>query len=155
MKQKKKKKTLKDKLTYFEVSVEALILKNLALASCATAFASIVLPFPGGPNMSKPCEGASSPTNRSGRREGKITSSLSACLAPSSPTTSSKVIGGPLSTISLRIISAILGSTLVRFLLLGAVDVDDVDDDDAVVDFEEETGTTATEWVLGLCCDCI
>lgn len=44
---------------------------------------------------------------------------------------------------------------MVRFLLLGAVDVDDVDDDDAVVDFEEETGTTATEWVLGLCCDLV
>jgi hypothetical protein len=41
-------------LTNFEVRDAALIKKNLHCASEATAFASIVLPVPGGPNRSIP-----------------------------------------------------------------------------------------------------
>jgi hypothetical protein len=35
--------------THFDISVLALMLKNVHLHSVATAFANIVLPFPGGP----------------------------------------------------------------------------------------------------------
>ncbi len=42
------------KHTHFEVRVEALMLKNVAADSDATALASIVLPFPGGPYSSRP-----------------------------------------------------------------------------------------------------
>lgn len=41
-------------LTYFAVSVEALMLKNVAADSVATALAIIVFPFPGGPKRSNP-----------------------------------------------------------------------------------------------------
>ena len=40
--------------TYLETSDDALILKNLHFASCATAFANIVLPLPGGPYNNNP-----------------------------------------------------------------------------------------------------
>lgn len=40
--------------THFEVSEDAETLKNVASDSEATAFASMVFPFPGGPNKSKP-----------------------------------------------------------------------------------------------------
>lgn len=43
--------------TYFDVSEEAEMLKNFALASVATAFANSVLPFPGGPNSNRPAYG--------------------------------------------------------------------------------------------------
>jgi hypothetical protein len=60
-------------ITYFEVNEEALMLKKVALASVATALASIVFPFPGGPNSNKPFGGLLSPVKISGRRLGKIT----------------------------------------------------------------------------------
>lgn len=40
--------------THLEVRLEALMLKKVAADSDATAFASIVFPFPGGPYRSKP-----------------------------------------------------------------------------------------------------
>ena len=40
---------------YFEASVAAEMLKKVVLHSVATALASMVLPVPGGPNMSTPC----------------------------------------------------------------------------------------------------
>ena len=49
--------------TYLEVKLAALILKNLQLASLATALASIVLPLPGGPNNNKPLMGERRPVN--------------------------------------------------------------------------------------------
>jgi len=41
-------------LTYFEVKEDALILKKVASALLATAFASSVFPLPGGPNNNNP-----------------------------------------------------------------------------------------------------
>ncbi|KAH3868643.1 hypothetical protein DPMN_031794 [Dreissena polymorpha] len=49
--------------THLEVKLEALMLKNVALDSFATAFASIVLPLPGGPNNNIPRAGALRPLN--------------------------------------------------------------------------------------------
>ena len=65
--------------TYFDVKLDALMLKNRALASEATAFAyeqqinsridsiliitSMVFPFPGGPNNRIPRTGARKPVN--------------------------------------------------------------------------------------------
>lgn len=64
-----------------EYYLEALILKNLAFDSCATALANKVLPLPGGPNKSNPRAGARRPVNNSGLNEGRITISSKACLA--------------------------------------------------------------------------
>ena len=58
---------------YLEVSDAALMLKNVQLASVATALANIVLPLPGGPNKRRPLAGALSPLNRSGLSVGNIT----------------------------------------------------------------------------------
>lgn len=82
-----------------EVNVEALIEKNVQLASVATALANIVFPFPGGPNNNKPfihstmeltlqipLGGDLKPVNISGLRAGKITISCKALLHSSSPT---------------------------------------------------------------------
>jgi hypothetical protein len=57
------------------------MLKNLQFASFDTALASIVLPFPGGPNNKRPFIGARKPVNRLGFKAGRITSSFKACLA--------------------------------------------------------------------------
>lgn len=48
---------------HFEVSVAAVMLKNLQLDSFATAFASRVFPLPGGPNNKRPFDGALNPVN--------------------------------------------------------------------------------------------
>jgi hypothetical protein len=50
--------------TYFEVKLEALILKKVHFASEAKAFAIIV--FPGGQKKRTPFEGSLNPTNSSG-----------------------------------------------------------------------------------------
>lgn len=86
-------------------------LKTLTWHSVATARASNVLPFPGGPNNSKPLAGVRNPVNNSGRKEGNITISCNACLAVSCPTISSHCTCWPPSTISSRIFCANLGST--------------------------------------------
>lgn len=46
-----------DSPLYFDVNVEDETLKNVVPHSVATAFASIVLPVPGGPTMSTPFQG--------------------------------------------------------------------------------------------------
>lgn len=51
---------------HFDTKELALILKNVALHSVATALASIVLPFPGGPYNNMPLVGALKPTKISG-----------------------------------------------------------------------------------------
>ena len=61
------------------------MLKNLQFASFDTAFASIVFPFPGGPNNNSPLIGARKPVKRPGFKAGRITSSFSACFAFSCP----------------------------------------------------------------------
>lgn len=61
------------------VRVAAEMLKKVALASLDRAFASMVLPLPGGPYRSSPRAGALRPWNRSARCDGKITISCSAC----------------------------------------------------------------------------
>jgi hypothetical protein len=49
------------------VKLAALMLKNVARLSVASAFASIVLPLPGGPYSRMPRTGARSPENMSAR----------------------------------------------------------------------------------------
>ena len=44
-------------ITYLEVKLAALMLKNLQLASWATALARRVFPFPGGPKSKRPLMG--------------------------------------------------------------------------------------------------
>lgn len=46
-----------DSPLYFDVNVEDETLKNVVPHSVATAFASIVLPVPGGPTISTPFQG--------------------------------------------------------------------------------------------------
>ncbi|KAJ6263750.1 LOW QUALITY PROTEIN: hypothetical protein Dda_2321 [Drechslerella dactyloides] len=70
--------------------------KNVDLLSVATARASIVFPVPGGPNSSMPLAGSRSPRNKSGRRNGYTTASLSANFATSSPAISSQCTSSPL-----------------------------------------------------------
>ena len=42
---------------YFDAKVAADMLKKVVLHSVATAFANMVFPVPGGPNISTPCNG--------------------------------------------------------------------------------------------------
>mmetsp|Transcript_9771 Transcript_9771/g.20325 ORF Transcript_9771/g.20325 Transcript_9771/m.20325 type:complete len:385 (-) Transcript_9771:963-2117(-) len=87
---------------HLEVTVAALIVKNVHLASVATALASSVFPVPGGPNSSTPRTGARRPVNRSARSAGKITISCRARLGFSRPATSAHLTPSmvPRSTIS-------------------------------------------------------
>ena len=59
-----------DSPRHFEDSVDAETLKNVVWHSLATAFASIVFPVPGGPNMSTPFQGRRSPWKKSGIQSG-------------------------------------------------------------------------------------
>ena len=68
---------------HFDVRLDALMLRKLAFDSVATALANNVFPFPGGPNKSRPFGGLRNPVNKSGLKVGKMTISLSACLATS------------------------------------------------------------------------
>ena len=52
--------------TYFEVTLAALMLKNVISQAVATPRASKVFPLPGGPNKSKPLAGVRKPVNSSG-----------------------------------------------------------------------------------------
>lgn len=67
--------------TYFDVRLAADIEKNVALHWVATARASNVFPFPGGPNNNNPLAGVRKPVNNSGLNEGKMTISCNACFA--------------------------------------------------------------------------
>lgn len=53
----KSRTSFSDSPLYFDVKVEDETLKNVVPHSVATAFASIVLPVPGGPTMSTPFQG--------------------------------------------------------------------------------------------------
>uniref|UniRef100_A0A8W7PTZ5 Uncharacterized protein n=1 Tax=Anopheles coluzzii TaxID=1518534 RepID=A0A8W7PTZ5_ANOCL len=97
--------------TYLLVSVAAEMLKNVAEHSVATARASSVLPLPGGPNSSNPFAGVRSPVKSSGRTEGKMTISWSACFATSWPAMSCHWTLAPPSTISSMMICTSFGST--------------------------------------------
>ena len=61
---------------YLDVKEAALMLKKLQLASVATALASIVFPFPGGPKRRSPRAGDRSPSNKSGLNVGNITGKM-------------------------------------------------------------------------------
>lgn len=71
-----------------------LTLKNVLLASVATALARYDLPVPGGPYSRIPLQGVRLPVNRWGNLMGRITASLSDALAPSRPATSSHLTFG-------------------------------------------------------------
>ena len=66
------------------------MLKNVVLHSVATAFASIVLPVPGGPNKSTPFQGSSNPVKKWGYLRGIRTASFKRRFAFSNPTISLK-----------------------------------------------------------------
>ncbi|KAG8231883.1 hypothetical protein J437_LFUL009732 [Ladona fulva] len=89
--------------TYLEVRLAALMLKNVALTSVATALANKVLPLPGGPNNRRPLAGALKPVKSSGRRAGRTAISWRACLPPSWPAMSPHSTGGPPSSTSSKI----------------------------------------------------
>jgi len=121
-------------LTHLDVKEDALMLKKVAFDSQAIAFASNVLPFPGGPNKSKPEKskprseytcynhggllspfaGDLSPWKISGRKLGRITISRKTRFASCKPTTSSNDSGVAGSTISFEIKSTKACSTPFR-----------------------------------------
>ena len=80
---------------YFLTNSEATILINVAFVSLATAFASKVLPVPGGPYNNIPL-GGSIPifSNNSGSFKGSSTVSLTSIIWSSSPPILSYVISG-------------------------------------------------------------
>lgn len=81
-----------DSPLYLEAKEAAEQLKNVVLPCYATAFASIVLPVPGGPNISTPFHGRLIPTKYSGIRIGSRTASFKVFLTVSSPAIWSKLI---------------------------------------------------------------
>ena len=66
--------------------VEALMLKKVVRHSVATAFASIVLPVPGGPNNRIPFQGSRIPWKKCGYFIGMSTASFRSRLHSVSPT---------------------------------------------------------------------
>jgi hypothetical protein len=58
---------------HFDVSVDAVTLKNVILHSVATAFASSVLPVPGGPKSRTPFQGRRMPWKYPGMSMGSTT----------------------------------------------------------------------------------
>ena len=90
-----------DSPRHFELRLEAEILKNVVLPYVATALASIVLPVPGGPNISTPFQGLLIPLKYCGIRIGSNTASCRIFFASSSSAMSSKLTEGFLSITSL------------------------------------------------------
>mmetsp|Transcript_22371 Transcript_22371/g.63477 ORF Transcript_22371/g.63477 Transcript_22371/m.63477 type:complete len:200 (-) Transcript_22371:893-1492(-) len=81
-----------DSPRHLEVSVALLQLKKVMFSAHeATAFASMVLPVPGGPKSKTPFQGLRRPVKNSGRRSGKTTASLIARFASSRPPMSSNL----------------------------------------------------------------
>uniref|UniRef100_A0A1B0D796 Uncharacterized protein n=1 Tax=Phlebotomus papatasi TaxID=29031 RepID=A0A1B0D796_PHLPP len=107
--------------TYLLVSDAAEMLKNVAEHSVATARASRVFPFPGGPKSNSPRAGLRRPVNNSGRTEGRITISCRACLATSCPTISLHSTFEPPSTISSMMICTSFCSTPFTEIVVGVV----------------------------------
>mmetsp|Transcript_20227 Transcript_20227/g.69691 ORF Transcript_20227/g.69691 Transcript_20227/m.69691 type:complete len:268 (-) Transcript_20227:45-848(-) len=99
--------------THFEVSDDAETAKNVHEDSPATALASKVLPVPGGPKRSTPRGGARRPKKRSGRSCGSTTASWSVRLASSRPAMSIQRTPEAESSISERICSSSLASSLL------------------------------------------
>mmetsp|Transcript_35423 Transcript_35423/g.88608 ORF Transcript_35423/g.88608 Transcript_35423/m.88608 type:complete len:254 (+) Transcript_35423:636-1397(+) len=90
-----------DSPRYLDARVEDEILKKVVPHSVATALASMVLPVPGGPNMSTPFHGRRMPWKYSGIHSGSTTASSSSLLASVSPAMSSQRTDGELSRMSL------------------------------------------------------
>lgn len=78
-----------------------MILKNVVPPYVATALASIVLPVPGGPNISTPFHGLLIPLKYYGINIGNRTASYNSFLASSSSAISSNLTLGFFSTTSL------------------------------------------------------
>ena len=70
---------------HLETTEAAEMLKKVMLHSVATAFASIVLPVPGGPYTKIPSQGRNRPVKRCGYFMGKTRASLSRRFECSSP----------------------------------------------------------------------
>ena len=81
-------------------SVLADTLMNVVRHSVATAFASSVLPVPGGPYSSTPRQGLRMPEKKAGQMRGSTTASCSSALAPSRPAMSPQRTLGARSRIS-------------------------------------------------------
>lgn len=80
-----------DSPCHFEIRSDAATLKKVASASAAHTLARNDLPVPGGPYIRMPRQGLIPlSSNILGNFTGRITASLSAALAPSSPATSSQ-----------------------------------------------------------------
>lgn len=100
-----------DSPTHFERSSGPFMEMKLHSLSLATAFASMVLPVPGGPKSRMPDGGrVPSRSKTSGYFSGHSTASVSSALISSRPPTSSQVTSG-ISTSTSRIAE---GSTLLR-----------------------------------------
>jgi len=80
---------------------EALTLKKVVFPDAATAFASIVLPVPGGPNISTPLHGLLIPVKKCGILMGISTASFKHYLQSFKPAISSNETFGLLSITSL------------------------------------------------------
>lgn len=103
--------------TYFDIKSEAEMLKKVPpCISVAQAFASRVLPVPGGPYRSMPLQGVLSPTNTSGNLIGNMTASWRTFLAWSSPPTSSHLTLGFYLTMASEILLNMPCSSLLNFL---------------------------------------
>lgn len=90
-----------DSPRYFDVNVDVETLKKVVPHSVATAFASIVLPVPGGPTISTPFHGLLIPLKNSGIHIGSTTASSNNCLASCKSAMSSQCTFGCFCTISL------------------------------------------------------
>ena len=89
-----------DSPRYLLASVLDEMLKNVVPHSVATALASIVLPVPGGPNISTPFHGRRIPRKYSGIHSGKTTASSSTRFASVRPAISSQRTDGDESKMS-------------------------------------------------------
>ena len=89
-----------DSPRYLDASVLLEMLKNVVPHSVATAFASMVLPVPGGPNIKTPFHGRRMPWKYSGIHSGNTTASSSRRFASPKPAMSSQRTEGDRSRIS-------------------------------------------------------
>ena len=97
---------------HLDVSVEALMLKNVDLHSVATALARRVLPVPGGPYNSIPLDGAYNPLKMSGLSAGSTMVSFNIFFTSAKPLMSSHFTFGFPSRTESWMLSRMAGSTL-------------------------------------------
>ena len=95
---------------HFDVSVDAEQLKNVLRHSVAIAFASMVLPLPGGPKSKMPLEGERRPLKMSGFKAGRTMVSWRIFLTSSRPLMSCQDTFGEWSRIVSSIDLTISGS---------------------------------------------